>query len=114
MSVKLQGIWAVTACILCIYVYELYIDGCGRTGTYILMDMVLNRMAKDGVNNDNDDDDDGNDDIVDDDDDDDSVGDEDDNVDNSNYGDNVHDEQFQYSLALVAEEVHAILKALPQ
>ncbi|XP_052833091.1 receptor-type tyrosine-protein phosphatase N2 [Octopus bimaculoides] len=66
-------------------------DGCGRTGTYILMDMVLNRMAKG----------------------------------RSQtlllfllpvcmrFGAHVH-EQFQYSLALVAEEVHAILKALPQ
>ncbi|BFY98162.1 hypothetical protein BsWGS_01202 [Bradybaena similaris] len=69
-------------------------DGCGRTGTYCLIDMVLNKMAK-GTKE----------------------------IDMAATLEHIRDqrmamvktkEQFQFSLAAVAEEVHAILKALPQ
>lgn len=69
-------------------------DGCGRTGTYALMDMVLNRMAKGAKE-----------------------------IDIAATLEHIRDqrmsmvktkEQFQYALSAVAEEVHAILKALPQ
>ncbi|KAK3108707.1 hypothetical protein FSP39_013802, partial [Pinctada imbricata] len=69
-------------------------DGCGRTGTYCLVDMVLNRMTKGAKE-----------------------------IDIAATLEHIRDqrmkmvktkEQFQFSLAAVAEEVHAILKALPQ
>ncbi|XP_060079292.1 receptor-type tyrosine-protein phosphatase N2-like [Ylistrum balloti] len=69
-------------------------DGCGRTGTYCLVDMVLNRMAKGAKE-----------------------------IDIAATLEHIRDqrmctvktkEQFQFALAAVAEEVHAILKALPQ
>ncbi|OWF52222.1 receptor-type tyrosine-protein phosphatase N2-like [Mizuhopecten yessoensis] len=69
-------------------------DGCGRTGTYCLLDMVLNRMAKGAKE-----------------------------IDIAASLEHIRDqrmctvktkEQFQFALAAVAEEVHAILKALPQ
>ncbi|XP_051010008.1 receptor-type tyrosine-protein phosphatase-like N [Acomys russatus] len=69
-------------------------DGAGRTGTYILIDMVLNRMAK-GVKE----------------------------IDIAATLEHVRDqrpglvrskEQFEFALTAVAEEVNAILKALPQ
>ncbi|KAJ8313804.1 hypothetical protein KUTeg_008365 [Tegillarca granosa] len=68
-------------------------DGCGRTGTYALIDMVLNRMAKGAKE-----------------------------IDIAATLEHIRDqrmnmvktkEQFQFALAAVAEEVHAILKALP-
>nr|XP_022306852.1 receptor-type tyrosine-protein phosphatase N2-like [Crassostrea virginica] len=69
-------------------------DGCGRTGTYCLIDMVLNRMSKGAKE-----------------------------IDIAATLEHIRDqrkntvktkEQFQFALAAVAEEVHAILKALPQ
>ncbi|XP_066467688.1 receptor-type tyrosine-protein phosphatase-like N isoform X2 [Tiliqua scincoides] len=69
-------------------------DGVGRTGTYILIDMVLNRMAK-GVKE----------------------------IDIAATLEHVRDQrpgmvqtkdQFEFALTAVAEEVNAILKALPQ
>ncbi|XP_068612465.1 receptor-type tyrosine-protein phosphatase-like N [Brachionichthys hirsutus] len=69
-------------------------DGTGRTGTYILIDMVLNRMAK-GVKE----------------------------IDIAASLEHVRDQrpgmvrtkdQFEFALTAVAEEVNAILKALPQ
>ncbi|KAJ8383597.1 hypothetical protein AAFF_G00216700 [Aldrovandia affinis] len=69
-------------------------DGTGRTGTYILIDMVLNRMAK-GVKE----------------------------IDIAATLEHIRDqrpgmvrtkEQFEVALTAVAEEVNAILKALPQ
>ncbi|XP_073490427.1 receptor-type tyrosine-protein phosphatase-like N isoform X1 [Aquarana catesbeiana] len=69
-------------------------DGAGRTGTYILIDMVLNRMAK-GVKE----------------------------IDIAASLEHVRDQrlgmvrtkdQFEFALTAVAEEVNAILKALPQ
>ncbi|KAM9304961.1 receptor-type tyrosine-protein phosphatase-like N isoform 1-T1 [Gastrophryne carolinensis] len=69
-------------------------DGVGRTGTYILIDMVLNRMAK-GVKE----------------------------IDIAASLEHVRDQrpgmvrtkdQFEFALTAVAEEVNAILKALPQ
>ncbi|XP_051997112.1 receptor-type tyrosine-protein phosphatase-like N isoform X4 [Xyrauchen texanus] len=69
-------------------------DGTGRTGTYILIDMVLNRMAK-GVKE----------------------------IDIAATLEHVRDQrpgmvrtkdQFEFALTTVAEEVNAILKALPQ
>ncbi|XP_056390251.1 receptor-type tyrosine-protein phosphatase-like N isoform X2 [Hyla sarda] len=69
-------------------------DGAGRTGTYILVDMVLNRMAK-GVKE----------------------------IDIAASLEHVRDQrpgmvrtkdQFEFALTAVAEEVNAILKALPQ
>uniref|UniRef100_A0A7N8Y8L8 Protein tyrosine phosphatase receptor type Nb n=1 Tax=Mastacembelus armatus TaxID=205130 RepID=A0A7N8Y8L8_9TELE len=69
-------------------------DGTGRTGTYILIDMVLNRMAK-GVKE----------------------------IDIAATLEHVRDQrpgmvrtkdQFEFALTAVAEEVNAILKALPQ
>uniref|UniRef100_A0A8C2DZ18 Protein tyrosine phosphatase receptor type Nb n=1 Tax=Cyprinus carpio TaxID=7962 RepID=A0A8C2DZ18_CYPCA len=69
-------------------------DGTGRTGTYILIDMVLNRMAK-GVKE----------------------------IDIAATLEHIRDqrpgmvrtkEQFEFALTAVAEEVNAILKALPQ
>ncbi|KAM4869991.1 receptor-type tyrosine-protein phosphatase-like N isoform X2 [Urocitellus parryii] len=69
-------------------------DGAGRTGTYILIDMVLNRMAK-GVKE----------------------------IDIAATLEHVRDQrpglvrskdQFEFALTAVAEEVNAILKALPQ
>ncbi|TKC42108.1 hypothetical protein EI555_017142, partial [Monodon monoceros] len=68
-------------------------DGAGRTGTYILIDMVLNRMAK-GVKE----------------------------IDIAATLEHVRDQrpglvrskdQFEFALTAVAEEVNAILKALP-
>ncbi|KFO20159.1 Receptor-type tyrosine-protein phosphatase-like N, partial [Fukomys damarensis] len=69
-------------------------DGAGRTGTYILIDMVLNRMAK-GVKE----------------------------IDIAATLEHIRDQrpglvrskdQFEFALTAVAEEVNAILKALPQ
>lgn len=69
-------------------------DGTGRTGTYIVIDMVLNRMAK-GVKE----------------------------IDIAATLEHVRDQrlgmvrtkdQFEFALTAVAEEVNAILKALPQ
>uniref|UniRef100_A0A672GII8 Protein tyrosine phosphatase receptor type Na n=1 Tax=Salarias fasciatus TaxID=181472 RepID=A0A672GII8_SALFA len=69
-------------------------DGTGRTGTYILIDMVLNRMAK-GVKE----------------------------IDIAAALEHIRDQrlglvrskdQFEFALTAVAEEVNAILKALPQ
>ncbi|XP_078535298.1 receptor-type tyrosine-protein phosphatase-like N isoform X2 [Lissotriton helveticus] len=69
-------------------------DGAGRTGTYILVDMVLNRMAK-GVKE----------------------------IDIAASLEHIRDQrpgmvrtkdQFEFALTAVAEEVNAILKALPQ
>ncbi|XP_074857677.1 receptor-type tyrosine-protein phosphatase-like N isoform X2 [Carettochelys insculpta] len=69
-------------------------DGAGRTGTYILIDMVLNRMGK-GVKE----------------------------IDIAATLEHVRDQrpgmvqtkdQFEFALTAVAEEVNAILKALPQ
>ncbi|XP_064370885.1 receptor-type tyrosine-protein phosphatase-like N isoform X3 [Dromaius novaehollandiae] len=69
-------------------------DGVGRTGTYILIDMVLNRMAK-GVKE----------------------------IDIAATLEHIRDQrpgmvqtkdQFEFALTAVAEEVNAILKALPQ
>ncbi|KAM8871494.1 receptor-type tyrosine-protein phosphatase-like N isoform 2-T2 [Synchiropus picturatus] len=69
-------------------------DGTGRTGTYILIDMVLNRMSK-GVKE----------------------------IDIAATLEHVRDQrpgmvrtkdQFEFALTAVAEEVNAILKALPQ
>uniref|UniRef100_A0A8C8SJ47 Protein tyrosine phosphatase receptor type N n=1 Tax=Pelusios castaneus TaxID=367368 RepID=A0A8C8SJ47_9SAUR len=69
-------------------------NGAGRTGTYILIDMVLNRMAK-GVKE----------------------------IDIAATLEHVRDQrpgmvqtkdQFEFALTAVAEEVNAILKALPQ
>ncbi|XP_027638142.1 receptor-type tyrosine-protein phosphatase-like N isoform X3 [Falco peregrinus] len=69
-------------------------DGAGRTGTYILVDMVLNRMAK-GVKE----------------------------IDIAATLEHIRDQrpgmvqtkdQFEFALTAVAEEVNAILKALPQ
>uniref|UniRef100_A0A8B9PLE4 Protein tyrosine phosphatase receptor type N n=1 Tax=Apteryx owenii TaxID=8824 RepID=A0A8B9PLE4_APTOW len=69
-------------------------DGAGRTGTYILVDMVLNRMAK-GVKE----------------------------IDIAATLEHIRDQrpgmvqtkdQFEFVLTAVAEEVNAILKALPQ
>uniref|UniRef100_A0A7N6FBL2 Protein tyrosine phosphatase receptor type Nb n=1 Tax=Anabas testudineus TaxID=64144 RepID=A0A7N6FBL2_ANATE len=55
-------------------------DGTGRTGTYILIDMVLNRMAKGEID----------------------------------IAATLEHDQFEFALTAVAEEVNAILKALPQ
>ena len=69
-------------------------DGCGRTGTYCLIDMVLNRMAKGAKE-----------------------------IDIAASLEHLRDQradmvrtraQFEFVLMAVAEEVHAILKALPQ
>ncbi|XP_059503536.1 receptor-type tyrosine-protein phosphatase-like N isoform X2 [Stegostoma tigrinum] len=69
-------------------------DGAGRTGTYILIDMVLNRMSK-GVKE----------------------------IDIAATLEHIRDQrpgmvhskdQFEFALTAVAEEVNAILKALPQ
>ncbi|XP_055521666.1 receptor-type tyrosine-protein phosphatase-like N [Leucoraja erinacea] len=69
-------------------------DGAGRTGTYTLIDMVLNRMSK-GVKE----------------------------IDIAATLEYIRDqrpgmvctkEQFEFALTAVAEEVNAILKALPQ
>jgi receptor-type tyrosine-protein phosphatase N len=69
-------------------------DGAGRTGTYCLIDMVLNRMAKGAKE-----------------------------IDIAASLEHIRDQrpgmvrtkqQFEFVLMAVAEEVHAILKALPQ
>ncbi|XP_025095997.1 receptor-type tyrosine-protein phosphatase N2-like [Pomacea canaliculata] len=69
-------------------------DGCGRSGTYCLIDMVLNRMAKGAKE-----------------------------IDMAATLEHIRDqrmnmvqtkEQFQFALSAVADEVHAILKAMPQ
>ncbi|TWW73048.1 Receptor-type tyrosine-protein phosphatase N2 [Takifugu flavidus] len=69
-------------------------DGAGRTGTYILIDMVLNKMAKGGKE-----------------------------IDIAATLEHLRDQrpgmvqtkdQFEFALTAVAEEVNAILKALPQ
>ena len=69
-------------------------DGVGRTGTYILIDMVLNRMARACKE-----------------------------IDIAAALEHIRDQrggmvqsraQFEFCLMAVAEEVHAILKALPQ
>ncbi|KAJ7322171.1 hypothetical protein JRQ81_018458 [Phrynocephalus forsythii] len=69
-------------------------DGAGRTGTYILIDMVLNKMAKGAKE-----------------------------IDIAATLEHLRDqrpgmvetkEQFEFALTAVAEEVNAILKALPQ
>ncbi|XP_037068527.1 receptor-type tyrosine-protein phosphatase N2-like [Pollicipes pollicipes] len=69
-------------------------DGCGRTGTYCLIDMVLNRMSKGAKE-----------------------------IDIAASLEHIRDQradmvrtrgQFEFVLMAVAEEVHAILKALPQ
>ncbi|KAK1790652.1 hypothetical protein P4O66_014514, partial [Electrophorus voltai] len=71
-----------------------FIDGAGRTGTYILIDMVLNKMAKGAKE-----------------------------IDIAATLEHLRDqrpgmvqtkEQFEFALTAVAEEVNAILKALPQ
>lgn len=71
-----------------------YSDGAGRTGTYCLIDMVLNRMAKGAKE-----------------------------IDIAASLEHIRDQrpgmvrtkqQFEFVLMAVAEEVHAILKALPQ
>ncbi|NXE01424.1 PTPRN protein, partial [Chaetorhynchus papuensis] len=76
------------------HIYEASVDGAGRTGTYILVDMVLNRMAK-GVKE----------------------------IDIAATLEHIRDQrpgmvqtkdQFEFALTAVAEEVNAILKALPQ
>lgn len=68
-------------------------DGAGRTGTYCLIDMVLNRMAKGAKE-----------------------------IDIAATLEHIRDqranmveskEQFEFCLQAVADEVHAILKALP-
>ncbi|NXA32737.1 PTPRN protein, partial [Eudromia elegans] len=74
--------------------YHIYEASAGRTGTYILIDMVLNRMAK-GVKE----------------------------IDIAATLEHIRDQrpgmvqtkdQFEFALTAVAEEVNAILKALPQ
>jgi len=69
-------------------------DGAGRSGTYCLTDMVLNRISKGAKE-----------------------------IDIAATLEHIRDqrmdmvktkEQFQFVLATVAEEVHAVLKALPQ
>lgn len=69
-------------------------DGAGRTGTYCLIDLVLNRMNKGAKE-----------------------------IDMAASLEHIRDqrmalvrtkEQFEFALAAIAEEVHAILKALPQ
>lgn len=69
-------------------------DGAGRTGTYCLIDMVLNRMSKGAKE-----------------------------IDIAASLEHIRDQrvtmvrtrgQFEFVLMAVAEEVHAILKALPQ
>jgi receptor-type tyrosine-protein phosphatase N len=69
-------------------------DGSGRTGTYCLIDMVLNRMAKGAKE-----------------------------IDIAATLEHIRDQrpgtvktraQFEFVLMAVAEEVHAILKAMPQ
>ncbi|XP_066302280.1 receptor-type tyrosine-protein phosphatase N2-like isoform X2 [Branchiostoma lanceolatum] len=69
-------------------------DGCGRTGTYCLVDMVLNRMTKGAKE-----------------------------IDIAATLEHIRDQrpnmvkskdQFEFALTAVAEEVNAILKALPQ
>ncbi|CAJ0968572.1 unnamed protein product [Ranitomeya imitator] len=69
-------------------------DGAGRSGTYILIDMVLNKMAKGAKE-----------------------------IDIAATLEHLRDqrpgmvqtkEQFEFALTAVAEEVNAILKALPQ
>lgn len=71
----------------------LFSDGAGRTGTYCLIDMVLNRMAKGAKE-----------------------------IDIAAALEHIRDQrpgmvstkqQFEFVLVAVAEEVHAILKALP-
>lgn len=73
----------------------LYSDGVGRSGTYVLIDMVLNRLSK-GCKE----------------------------IDIAATLEHIRDQrgggmvqnrqQFEFCLMAVAEEVHAILKALPQ
>lgn len=72
---------------------EYYSDGAGRAGTYCLIDMVLNRMAKGAKE-----------------------------IDIAATLEHIRDQrpamvatkqQFEFVLMAVAEEVHAILKALP-
>ncbi|XP_035764455.1 receptor-type tyrosine-protein phosphatase-like N [Neolamprologus brichardi] len=62
-------------------------DGTGRTGTYILIDMVLNRMAKVPLTS---------------------------GSTNGKLAFSLFQDQFEFALTAVAEEVNAILKALPQ
>ncbi|XP_013405560.1 receptor-type tyrosine-protein phosphatase N2 [Lingula anatina] len=69
-------------------------DGSGRTGTYCLVDMVLNRMAKGAKEID--------------------IAATLEHVRDQRMGTVKTKEQFEFVLAAVAEEVHAILKALPQ
>lgn len=72
---------------------DCFSDGVGRTGTYCLIDMVLNRMAKGAKE-----------------------------IDIAATLEHIRDQrphmvktkqQFEFVLMAVAEEVHAILKALP-
>lgn len=76
-----------------VHLYFCNSDGAGRTGTYCLIDMVLNRMAKGAKE-----------------------------IDIAATLEHIRDQrpsmvstkqQFQFVLMAVAEEVHAILKALP-
>jgi len=73
---------------------HIFSDGVGRSGTYVLIDMVLNRLSK-GCKE----------------------------IDIAATLEHIRDQrggmvqnrqQFEYCLMAVAEEVHAILKALPQ
>lgn len=75
------------------YIRSYYSDGAGRTGTYCLIDMVLNRMTKGAKE-----------------------------IDIAATLEHIRDQrpnmvatkqQFEFVLMAVAEEVHAILKALP-
>jgi len=79
--------------IICLISFD-FSDGAGRTGTYCLIDMVLNRMTKGAKE-----------------------------IDIAASLEHIRDQrpgmvrtkqQFEFVLMAVAEEVHAILKALPQ
>lgn len=75
------------------HIWSFHSDGAGRTGTYCLIDMVLNRMTKGAKE-----------------------------IDIAATLEHIRDQrpdmvatkqQFEFVLMAVAEEVHAILKALP-
>lgn len=81
-------------CVFTSFFHQIFSDGAGRTGTYCLIDMVLHRMAK-GARE----------------------------IDIAATLEHVRDQrmkavrtkqQFEFVLTAVAEEVHAILRALPQ
>lgn len=69
-------------------------DGAGRTGTYTLIDMVLNRMAKGAKEID--------------------IAATLEHIRDQRMGMVATKQQFEFVLMAVAEEVHAILKALPE